>query len=185
MKQHVTVDDLNKLTTDQTDKLRFLWIPKKYDLVSTRICVDAENDTYENIEFVVGNVEVFENTVELQDICSMNFADEPAPDTDTDIDEEESDSDEDDAILDSELAYDLENARPSIYNLGECLPLLSIGNMLEILINSRYDLNNIEVDITEDEYIFNSIAKKYNDYDEDIKSEELCDVLWHEVCEIL
>jgi hypothetical protein len=204
LKQHITTNDLENLSIDQMEKLRYLWIPEKYDLVSTKICKDAENDIYDTIEFVVGNINIDNNgiysnsncSVSLQDICSMSSSNET--DLDSDLDDEgetdviSDDIEENDVITDDEtdtdseeLNYELENYRPSIFGLEDCLPLLRIGNMIEILLNNKYDYNNFSIDIIQDKHIFSKSSKGYDDYKEDFESSELCDVLWQAVLELL
>ena len=202
MKHHITIKDLENLSIDQMDILRYLWIPDKYDLVSTKICKDAENDVFENIEFIIGKVEV-ENTglysnsncsVSLQDICSMSSSNETDTDLNckeeadviTDDNEENYIPPEDEVDTDSdELSNELEDYRPTIFGLEECLPLLSIGNMIQILINNHYDYKNFSIDIIQDKHIFSKSSKGYDNYKEDFESSELCDVLWQAILELL
>jgi len=202
MKQHITASDLEKLSIDQMERLRYLWVPEKYDLVSTKICKDAENEIYDTIEFVIGNIYVDNNgsysnsscSVNLQDICSMSSSDETDSDEDDeeetevisdDIEENNVTTEEETETDSEELTYELENYRPSIFGLEDCLPLLRIGNMIEILTKNKYDYKNFGIDIIQDKHIFSKSSKGYDEYKEDFESSELCDVLWEAVLELL
>ncbi|NLE24284.1 MAG: hypothetical protein GX625_02915, partial [Clostridiaceae bacterium] len=56
MKMNLTIEDLKSLTFSQKQTLNSLWLPEKYDRAVASVCQDAENDIYEDLEFVVGEV---------------------------------------------------------------------------------------------------------------------------------
>ena len=218
MKQHITSDDLKSLTSSQIDKLRFLWIPKIYDLVCTKVCTDAENDTFESIEFIVGNVNVEDKEkytfrhvyshclVSLQDIRSMSDSTGTEMDTDnmdereiltelkhkTDSDEEEQPDEDDEEQSESdfetdsdELSDEIIPSRPYVFGLEECLPLLNIGNMIEILINGGKDYDSFNINFAKDEFILKKDSASFDESNADIQNSELCDVLWQAILDLL
>ena len=204
MKQYITREDLDTLTIDQMEKLRYLWIPKVYDLVSTKYCIDAENDLYENIEFVVGKVEVEDDEVytfrhvrshclvNLLDICSLSsFSDIGEDDNDEEEDESEEEkeeiSPEEDYESDTDESLDeaAKPIRPFIFALEECLPMLTIGDMMEILVRSQKEEDNFSIKFDKNEYIISRETTSFDEVKDNIEGTELCDVLWQAILELL
>jgi len=72
-------------------------------------------------------------------------------------------------FLDSEI-IDMDSDVDGYYNINDCLPLLSIGQMIEIL-----QKNNIS----------NNLLSYCNAYIMRIECEDICDALWQAVKEIL
>ncbi len=80
-----------------------------------------------------------------------------------------------------------EYERPDVYGKGDCMPLLSIGQMLEILNKCGYGNGNFYVNRQKDSNDFGvgKDIEQYIDYGTDYKGEELCDALWEAVKEAL
>ena len=76
-----------------------------------------------------------------------------------------------------------EYSRSGLYCLQDCLPLLSIGNMIELLRNE----NHIGTKINDSENQYNLSVNYYNIYENGTGANdvELCDVLWEAVLELL
>lgn len=197
MKKHITREDISQLTTEQRQHLRELWLPEKYDLSVAYICKNAETEEFDEIDFVVGNVILANTRIILNDLRAIS--DNESDDADSDnilskdntskaqedtsissevtFDEEDEDFEEDDeANYDFELFYQ----RPTTFVKEDCLPLLSIGQMIEILCRS----NNKSIDFYlladngETACELGSKEYKLSGYESDFESKEFCDVLW-------
>lgn len=227
MKQHITPDDLRILTPGQQDRLRTLWKPKKYDLVFTELCTDAQAETYEPVVFVVGKVEAEERSsytsrvfggcaVTLYDNRFLADADDELEDWETGTPADEDDEDEDDDELyedvdDEDADEDVEDdeeyeddedeeededddglpddilpelSRPSDYDIEVCLPLLSIGGMLSLLVDNHFDERGFQLDFTSGNVSLSRGNQTFGATDED-EEDELCDLLWQAVTELL
>jgi len=118
MKQRIAVSDIESLTPAQQENLRGIWMPERYDIVAARFCINAETDDYKWIEFAVGDIEVLRGgELLLQD---MRLTDGYVK-----INEGETDlGGEDEAHVLQE---------PTAFRKSESLPLLSIGQMINLL----------------------------------------------------
>lgn len=204
MKKHITREDISQLTQDQRQHLRELWLPEKYDLSVAYICKNAETEEYEEIEFVVGNVILSNTRIILNDLKAMNdnesgdagsdsglSDDSTAKDQEYISDNDEVTFEEVDETLeeDDEANYDFESffLRPTTFLKEDCLPLLSIGQMIEIL--SRSNNKSIDfyllADNGETACELGSKEYKLSGYESDFESKEFCDVLWDCVKKIL
>ena len=162
MKQRITVNDLKELSATQRAHLRELWVPARYSLAVSSVCVNAETDEYTLVEFCVGGVKLLSSgRVRINDLHSVEgFMRIPG---------EEGDEDEFD--------------EPSAFYLNDCLPLLSIGEMMEIMDRRNFagfhfyllagtgrygsEVGNFRSELKE-----RILSGDYQDA-------ELCDVLWH------
>lgn len=185
MKQHITVEELMELAPYQRDRLNDLWIPRKYDLAAAFICKDAENNEYDIFEYVIGHVNVEESRsgyhmtlVNMESIRSLVSAQEEANDESINVDPAEDEFKEEDFCFEYE--------RPDIYSKNDCLPLLNIGQMLEILKKCGYGNGKFYTNIDSDGKtgIGREIAE-YESYGMDYENEELCNALWSAVKEVL
>lgn len=123
MKQNLTVEDLNSLTFSQKQTLNSMWIPAKYDLAVASVCKDVENDIYEYLEFVVGEVILPRGTT-LTLKRLRNPEDFAAVDENQDLDNEE---------LSEEIFYDSAFDPGDYFQKDNCLPLLNIGQLIEMI----------------------------------------------------
>ena len=123
MKHRLSISDVEVLTPTQQDILRGFWTPQRYDIAVSRFCVNAENDEYKWLEFAVGDIVVHKNgTLLLKDLRLTDGY--------VKIMDGESDTDEHQELQE-----------PTAFNKADCLPLLSIGqmiNMLHMLDKSKY-----------------------------------------------
>ena len=122
MKQNITIEDLNSLTFSQKQTLKSLWLPAKYDRAIASVCKDAENDIYEDLEFVVGEVVLSHGTTIT--LKRLRLPDDFVVDEELPVHDEE--STEEDCY---DCAFD-----PGDYFLKEnCLPLLNIGQLITFI----------------------------------------------------
>ncbi|MGI6621762.1 MAG: hypothetical protein GX227_02930 [Clostridiaceae bacterium] len=122
MKQNLTIEDLNSLTFSQKQTINSLWLPAKYDQAVASVCKDAENDIYEDLEFVVGEVILSHGTTLTLKRLRM-------PEDFIVVDEEQI-LDEQESL--EEVFYD--HTDPGDYFLKDnCLPLLNIGQLIEMI----------------------------------------------------
>ncbi|HEX3043877.1 MAG TPA: hypothetical protein VHY08_03910, partial [Bacillota bacterium] len=202
MKQRINLDDLNEITNNQKERLCKLWVPQLYDLAVANLCLDAENDQYQQFEFVIGNVIVQNHYQGVRVIlCNLQI---PTKDGAIVIDEDsedkvdetaasesdflDSDLMEEDSSEDEESPYLMPGLHEvSFFNKDECLPLLSIGQMIDLLKQHREEKAgffitvpgaNTEVFASEDnKYSFGS-GNPWSNYQVEYEGEELCDILW-------
>ncbi len=183
MKQHITVENLMELTEYQRDRLNDLWIPQKYDLAAGFLCKDAENNEYDIFEFVIGHVNIggqrsgyYMTMINLEALKSLGTQEDAAePEEEADIEEY------------SEEDFTFQYERPDIYGKEDCMPLLNIGQMLEILNKCGYGNGNFYVNFQKetDGYGVGRNIEEYTDFGPDYNGEELCDALWEAVKEAL
>lgn len=169
MKMNLTIEDLKSLTFSQKQTLNSFWLPEKYDRAVASVCKDAENDIYEDLEFVVGEVILSERAnITLK---RLRMPDDLAVDKELPVDEEES-------LEDDFFDYSFD---PGDYFLKEnCLPLFSIGQMINCLRNTKAGQDGFNLDIPpmsgfEAEQGF-SISDRFGEVD---KADELADLLFN------
>ncbi|HEY9060178.1 MAG TPA: hypothetical protein VIO64_06705 [Pseudobacteroides sp.] len=195
MKQKITIQDLNSLTPEQKQNLNSLWKPEKFDHAVASICKDIINEVYEDYEFVIGDIKIYSGyKILLYDILSTSEeeledsgSEEASINSDSDCSSpkgtEDNNFDEDGADEDqgfeSSDEMGLDFYRPISFIKDECLPLLTIGQMIEILRKNSPTIGQF--------YLFADAGDNFceignrshsNDYGFDLESNELCDVLW-------
>ncbi|KNY27006.1 hypothetical protein [Pseudobacteroides cellulosolvens] len=187
MKQKITVEDLNSLTPEQKQNLNSLWKPNKFDHAVASICKNIVNEEYEDYEFVIGNIEIYNGyRILLYDIANICNEDqdnsesdeETCQNVDEDVDDNY-DNDQKEIEEDYDQDQDFSFCRPSSFIKDECLPLLTIGHMIEILGRTTPSHGQFYL-FAESGDIFCEIGNRAhsNDYGFDLESNELCDVLW-------
>jgi len=186
MKQHITLQDLAELSDYQRDRLNSLWMPQKYDLAAAFLCKDAESNEYDIFEFVVGNISISEGRsgchmtlMNLEAIRSWGAEIEEASYEAAALEE----FCEDETV---EEDFYFEYERPDVYSKSDCLPLLNIGQMLELLKRCGYGEGNFYASLQKDGR--NGVGREIADYESygmDYENVELCDALWMAVKEIL
>ena len=158
MKQRISIDDLKKLSATQRAHLLDLWIPARYSLAVANVCVNAETNEYTYIEFCIGSARITKNgNVRINDLhSSEGFMRIPA-------DEDEFDE-------------------PSAFNQYECLPLLSIGEMMELMERRNFSGFHFYLLAGTGEHgceVGNFKSElKTKILSGDYEKAELCDVLW-------
>jgi hypothetical protein len=181
MKQHITIENLMELTEYQRDRLNDLWVPKRYDTAVGFLCKDAESNEYDVFEFVIGHVSIRETgagysmTLINHEALRELKKQEEAPEEEVDMEE----------FFEEEFVFEYQ--RPDIYSKGDCLPMLNIGQMLEILNKCGYGSGNFYVNFKKDdkECEIGRDIDRYLDLGIDHKGEELCDILWTALKEVL
>ncbi|MDP4183521.1 MAG: hypothetical protein Q8942_20830 [Bacillota bacterium] len=207
MKQRITVEDLNSLNVEQKQNLNTFWKPDKFDFAVANICKDIINDEYEDYEFLVGDIKIYNGyRIMLYDLKCINDVSKDSVDfegsedlpldkgaelSEVDIeidkdDESEEDYNETDEDESFEENTDFCYSRPSAFTKDECSPLLSIGQMLDILSKNSPSDGKFYLYADSDE-IFCEMgnASKSNEYGIEIKNDELCDVLWSLIKKLL
>jgi len=204
LKKHITKDDVSQLTQEQKQHLRQLWLPEKYDLSLAYVCKNAETEELDEIEFVVGKITLINTRVILSDLRSINDneSDESEPESslsDSNVKNFQEDNfGEDETTLEAyddsfeendEEDYDFESLyqRPTTFVKEDCLPLLSIGQMIEILTRSNYKSIDFYLLADSGEIGCELGNKAFNlsGYESDFDSKEFCDVLWDCVKKVL
>lgn len=182
MKQRVSIEEILELNQDQRESLNNMWMAEINDVAVGFVCRDAEEDIYDAIPFVLGDVFVEQSygrkfvNITLRSLKSMGM--------DENISEENFDDNVED-IEEEELI--IQSFEPDYFNKYECLPLLSIGQMIKILRDKSYGNGSFYLDIkesTEKSGIGRDITQ-YISYGKDIEEVEICDALWTAVKEIL
>lgn len=184
MKQRITETDLMDLTEDQKYSLRSLWMPQERDVAVTYVCTDAESDEYEPVIFTIGRIDL--NEGDSQGVrgarykhFNVMFRTLKLVD-DSFYEELEKSEDEE------ELEFEYQTP-DDYFSMNDCLPLLSIGQMFEILSNTYFDKTDFFAAYNREQGKYQmgedllAYKKEYYDYE----AEELCDVLWEAVRTIL
>lgn len=197
MKQHVTIEDLSQLTDSQRRRLNELWIPDLFQRTVTYICRDAEEDEYEAYEFIIGGISVGQNGVGLTDLKALLAENTKEPSDDqrkNSFDSGEvgayfsgSDDEEDiDTGDDEPFPEELLNMTFDFFNKEECLPLYTIGQLIETLQALGYGDGAffMGVDKTEEDgWVDRQLPSTFGDIE--YRETELCDALWTAVLETL
>jgi hypothetical protein len=194
MKQNITIEDLMTLSEGQKRSLRSLWLPQKYDQAAAFVCMNVETDELDQIEFVVGDILVEEvnggkkvevrKNAKIHDnfnvtLRSLRLVNEELEENSEENLEEKEESFEDDD-------FDYEYMRQEdFFKLEYCLPLLSIGQMINILEESGYKSHDYHINFNSDTNKY-SLARPESDFlDSADEYEELCDVLWNKLKDTL
>ena len=210
MKLRITQKQLDELSSEQQQNLCDLWIPNLYDAAVATVCVDAAEEKYGQITFVVGGIDILKNcnlllydlkylpdqkirimqdnnseTIDSDDINENNEIENDA-NPKINVKEEEEDDIEEDFSFDEDFSFEFQ--RPESFFKQECLPLLNIGQMLDILSRKNFGQCNFSLSVAiEEDYI--EIGKdnfvQDNTLNENSENVELCDVLWKAVKALL
>lgn len=136
MKQNITIEDLNSLTFSQKQTLNSYWLPEKYDQVVASVCTDVENDVYENIEFVVGEVILSHGTTLT--LKRLRMVDDIV------VDEEPS---EDEQVSSDDDFYDCAFDAGDFFLKENCMPLLNIGQLINLIRKTKAGQDGFNLDI--------------------------------------
>ncbi|HOK42525.1 MAG TPA: hypothetical protein PLD49_02510 [Thermoclostridium caenicola] len=185
MKEHITPQDLQSLTASQKEMLRSLWKPEVNQMAVASICTNVETEEYKDIEFVIGQVLIVDSgrfprivLRRLRLTENENGEDgDTAPESDAaeDIFDEEPDGDAYDGDFDA-----LYIEPDEFFNLEDCLPLLSIGQMIDYIRKSKFGQRGFKLLIPPEEgKLFEQNTFRLEDSDEETyENAELCDLLW-------
>lgn len=207
MKLMITQKQLDELSSEQKQNLCDLWIPNLYDAAVATVCVDAAEEKYGQITFVVGGIEIAKNCNLLlydlkylpdqkirliQDSADSNNIDEGSEieneeTPEINVTEEDVEDDiEEDFSFDEDFSFEFQ--RPESFFKQECLPLLNIGQMLDILSRKNFGQCNFSLSVAiEEDYIEMGKSNfiEENTSNDDNGNIELCDVLWKAVKALL
>lgn len=210
MKLRLTHKDLEGLTLDQKQNLCDLWIPHTFDVAVASVCVDAAEEKYEDITFVIGAIQMLKHhDMMLFDLKFMPEKDEEVTEEenssdnigsdridgisgvleqekeDTDEDNYEDTTQEEDAELDEDFSFELE--RPTSFVKADCIPLLDIGQMIDILERKNFGEGDFYLTATIGDLVCD-LGKNEgvgSNYDPNNVNSELCDVLWESIKAII
>jgi hypothetical protein len=186
MKKCLSPNELLELSEAQKNALRNFWQPCKYDLAIELVWKDVENDICDGVVIMVADARAIANPHRYCELILKVWYPDGLPDyecLDNRSGEEENESEngdggEDDYGDPGETSETGENELVNAIQDGafedhfldkeNCLPLLTIGQMMEIL-NQHKGAPNIS--FTPDEVICYVNGEEYS-------GEELADVLW-------
>lgn len=170
MKLNLTIEDLNSLTFSQKQTLNSMWIPARYDLAVASVCKDAENDVYEYMEFVVGDVIVTpgSTTLTLERLRK--------PEDFVVVDEEQAPEKEESS---DEVFYDSEFDPGDYFHKDNCLPLLNIGQLIEMIRRMKSGQDGFSLVIPPNGYETEEGFTINDRYGEVERNEELIDLLFN------
>ena len=189
MKQRVTMEDISDLSEIQKQALNDLWIPAVYDAAIAMVCTDVDAEEYEKINFVIGSIEIYNRTgMILQDIRFLETErnHESSEDSKSSSGTLEENDTAEETVFDED-SMDFSYSRPTAFNKEDCIPLLTIGQLIEILEKKGFGygdfylaagINDIGCEIGKTFFDVNNYGNQY-------EKKELCDVLWEYVKTIL
>lgn len=197
MKLRISRQELEDLTLEQKQNLRDLWIPHPYDVAIATVCVDAALEKFEQFIYVIGGVKLLKhNDILLTDIKYM-------PDVKLSMDNSSSDNDETEAssdVIDEDIEdetfedfsfdedFSFEFQRPETFSKQDCVPLLDIGQMIDILERRNFGQGDFYLSAAIGDNICDmgksDFSSNYS-YDQNSSNCELCDVLWESVKALL
>jgi hypothetical protein len=194
MKQNITIEDLMTLSEGQKRSLRSLWLPQKYDLAAAFVCMNVETDELDKIEFVVGDILVEEvnggkkievrKNAKIHDNFNVTLRSLRLVNEELEENSEENLEDKEESFEDDDFDYEYMR-QEDFFKLEYCLPLLSIGQMINILEESGYKSHDYHINFNSDTNKY-SLARPESDFlDSADEYEELCDVLWNKLKDTL
>lgn len=211
MNLRITLQQLDELTVEQKQNLCDLWIPNIYDVAVANVCVDAAEEKFAQIIYVIGGIKLLKHhDMMLYDLKYMpdeklkimneeSYSDNIASDRIdgiddlSDINEAQQEEQPDEAVENDEdfsfgEDFNFEFQRPDSYVKQDCLPLLDIGQMLAILKREKFGQGEFYMSAAIDEYYFymgKDDLSNNSMYDQNENNCELCDVLWQSVKALL
>lgn len=190
MKLRITNKDLDELTFEQKQNLCDLWLPNVYDIAVANVCVDATLEKFEQITYVIGGIKLLKHhDMLLYDLKFMPDkkleAQEEEACIDCDTEEIVEADDSEDFSFDEDFSFEFQ--RPDSYTKQDCLPLLDIGQMIDILQRKNFGPCDFSLSVTSGDYVceMSKDAFSGSNYDINNKNVELCDALWDAVKAIL
>ncbi len=201
MKLRITLKDLSELTPEQKQNLCDLWIPHIYDTAVASVCVDAAEDRYEQIVYTIGGIRLLKHPDMLlydlkfkpdkvlgsgEEDTDQDSITEAGADTQNTSEAENTDlADEMDFDFDEDFSFEFQ--RPESYTKKDCLPLLDIGQMIDILERKNFGNYDFYLSAATHEH---SIEMGKSDFTTNSSYEndntcELCDILWESVKALL
>jgi len=217
MKLRITQKELDTLTFEQKQNLCDLWIPNLYDVVVATVCIDAAEEKFGQITYVIGGIKLLKHhDMLLYDLKFMpdeqlkiqeeeDYSDNIASDridgieniseNDSEVNqenEENQEQEETDEDLEQEFTFDedfnFEFQRPESYSKQDCVPLLDIGQMIDILKRRNFGQGGFYLSATFDDFVFETGKDDFSNntiFDQNSTNCELCDILWESVKALL
>jgi hypothetical protein len=188
MKKCLSPDDVMELNETEKNALRDLWQPSKCDVAVEIVWKDVENDLYDGIAFMITDVGLRVTYNQHCDVMlKVVYLENPPQYENLDTEAEAEESDGDDDSLDDATETDVTDretdpedtdhaaAIDHILNKESCLPLFSIGQMIEII---RKHKSELSISFTLEEALCYIDGREFC-------GEELCDALWEAVKTLL
>jgi hypothetical protein len=182
LKQCLSPNDLLELSERQKSALRDLWLPNRYDLALEIVWKDVENDICEGFLIMVMDARAIATPARYCEVVLRVIYLTETPQYESLAAEFESAEDEefnaDSVETSTEDMGDTESAVVSadhFLNKENCLPLLNIGQMIEILSQHKGEPN---ISFAPEEAICYIGGEEFS-------GGELCDVLWEAVKTVL
>lgn len=181
MKLHLNPEDLESLSLQQKESLRYLWMPEKNEMVCAFICTNAETEEYSSIVFVTGEVLLDELRNRLI-LRSYKLKEEEAGE---DLPENLADETEDESFDDETEPFYIEPEQ--FFNKEDCLPLLNVGQLIDLLKKTRLKNTGVNLHIPGGEQgkLFEKGYTLELPDGEAFEDDELCDLLWNVLKEAL
>lgn len=209
MKLRITRKDLYDLSFDQKQNLCDLWIPHVYDVSVATVCVDAAEEKFDQITYVIGGIKLLKHhdilltdlkfmqdeqaKIQEEEAYSSNIASDRIDGIEhlsesvkvEEVEEVEEDA-EQDFTFDEDFSFEFQ--RPESYSKQDCLPLLDIGQMIDILQRKDFGqgdfylyaaIEDSAIDLGKSDFAIGNLS------DEDDNNYELCDILWESVKALL
>jgi len=206
MKLRITRKDLNDLTTEQKQNLCDLWIPHVFDVSIATVCVDAAEEKFEQITYVIGGIKLLKHhdilltdlkfmideqqKIQEEEAYSSNIASDRIDGIEELSKSEQVEEIEDEAeqefTFDEDFSFEFQ--RPESYTKQDCLPLLDIGQMIDILKRKDFGqgdfylyaaIGDSAIDLGKSDFAIGNLS------DDDDINYELCNILWESVKALL
>lgn len=214
MKLRITQKELDTLTLEQKQNLCDLWIPNLYDVVAATVCIDAAEEKFGQITYVIGGIKLLKHhdillydlkfmpdeqfKIQEEEAYSDNIASdridgiENISQNDDEVTQENEEQEETAEDLEQEFSFDedfnFEFQRPESYSKQDCVPLLDIGQMIDILERRKFGQGGFYLCATIDDYTLEMGKDDFSSnsvFDENSTNCELCDILWESVKALL
>jgi len=204
MKLRITRKDLEDLNFEQKQNLCDLWIPNVYDAAVATLCVDAAEEKFDQITFVVGGIKLMKHhdimltdlkfmpdeqlKIQEEELYSSNIASDRIDGIEglsAQVEETEEEPLED-FSFDEDFTFEFQ--RPESFSKQDCVPLLDIGQMIDILQKKNFGQGEFFLSAVFGESVFEMGKNDFsgsNDFNEDNENCELCDILWESVKALL
>ncbi len=192
MKKCLSPEDFRELSETQKSALRDLWLPCKYDLAFEIVWRDVENDIHDIAIILVLDAKVHSTLRNCEVILKVYYPNGIPEYGGLEASSEEDDSNgwdistengddfteqPENGFMENEMSPDEKNERSEEHyiNKENCLPLLNIGQMIDILKEHQGEPN---ISFAPEEAVCYVGGIEFS-------GEELCDALWEAVKKLL
>ncbi|HEY5583564.1 MAG TPA: hypothetical protein VIK78_03630 [Ruminiclostridium sp.] len=206
MKLRITRKELEDLTFEQKQNLCDLWIPHAFDVAVATVCVDAAEEKFDQITYVIGGIKLLRHhdmlltdlkfmpdeqlKVQEEESYSSNIASDRIDGIEDLVEIEEVEETDEETLPDFTFDEDFnfEFQRPESYSKQDCVPLLEIGQMIDILERKNFGQGDFHISANLGDFSFDMGKNDFssdNNFDENSQNCELCDILWESVKALL